>query len=297
VAGRAGRSADDAARMPLVEHIRELRNRIIKAALAILIGAIIGFIFRSHVLHALETPVCNIKGVIGVGQRNPQCPNGAIVYQGPTAQVSLSFKIAMYVGIVLASPVWLYQVWAFLAPGLYKKEKRYSLAFIGAAVPLFCGGVVVCYYLFPVIMQVLLSFLGGTGASTLLDADQYMTFFLQMMTVFGVSFVLPLVLVLFNFIGILSSKNMRKYWRIIVLVIFIFGAIAVPTGDPFGMSALAIPICVLYFGAVGIAELNDRRRARKKAAMPGANLSPDEATDLDLNPQPIEDAQSLEDIL
>jgi sec-independent protein translocase protein TatC len=283
--------------MPLVEHIRELRNRLMKAALAIIIGAALGFVFRNQVLHALETPVCSISGVHGVGQKTRACPNGAIVYQGPTAQVSLSFKIAMYVGIVVGSPVWLYQVWAFLAPGLYKKEKKYSLSFIGAAVPLFAAGVVVCYYLFPVIMQVLLTFLSGAGGSTLLDASQYMTFILQMMMVFGVSFVLPLVLVLFNFIGILSSKAMRKHWRIIVLVIFIFGAIAVPTGDPFGMSALAIPICVLYFAAVGVSELNDRRRARRRAAMPGANLSPDEATDLDLRPAPVEEASSLEDIL
>ena len=147
MAAKAGRSADDAARMPLVEHIRELRNRLIKAALAILIGAVIGFVFRSHILHALETPVCQIKGVSGVGVKTPQCPNGAIVFQGPTAQVSLSFKIAMYVGIVIGSPVWLYQIWAFLAPGLYKKEKKYSLSFIGAAVPLFCAGVAVCYVL------------------------------------------------------------------------------------------------------------------------------------------------------
>ncbi|HWG28157.1 twin-arginine translocase subunit TatC [Actinospica sp.] len=297
MAGKAGRSADDAERMPLGEHIRELRNRLMKAALAILIGGILGFVFRTHVLHALETPVCSIKGLHGVAQASKQCPNGAIVFSGPTAQVSLSFKIAMYVGIVLASPVWLYQVWAFLAPGLYKKEKKYSLAFIGAAVPLFVAGVTVCYFLFPLIMQVLLSFLSGAGGATLLDASQYMTFILQMMTVFGVSFVLPLVLVLFNFIGIMSSKAMRKWWRGIVLAIFIFAAIAVPTGDPIGMSVLAIPICLLYFAAVGIAELNDRRRTRRKAAMPGANLSPDEATDLDLSPAPIEDSQSLEDIL
>lgn len=297
MAGKAGRSADDAARMPLGEHIRELRNRLMKAALAVLVGAVIGFIFRGHILHTLEGPVCNINGLHGVGRANPQCPDGALVFSGATAQVSLSFKIAMYVGIVIGSPVWLYQVWAFLAPGLYKKEKRYSLAFIGAAVPLFCAGVVVCYFLFPIIMQVLLTFLNGAGASTLLDASQYMTFCLQMMTVFGVSFVLPLVLVLFNFIGILSSQAMRKHWRVIVLAIFIFGAVAVPTGDPFGMSALALPICVLYFGAVGVSELNDRRRARKRAAMPGAGLSPDEATDLDLTPAPIEQAESLEDIL
>jgi sec-independent protein translocase protein TatC len=283
--------------MPLGEHIRELRNRLMKAALAILVGAIIGFVFRSHLLHVLEGPVCQIKNVHGVAPKTAQCPNGALVFQGPTAQVSLTFKIAMYTGIVLGSPVWLYQVWAFLAPGLYKKEKKYSLSFIGAAVPLFAGGVIVCYYLFPLIMSVLLSFLNGTGASTLLDASQYMTFVLQMMMVFGVSFVLPLVLVLFNFIGILSSKAMRKWWRGIILAIFVFGAIAVPTGDPFGMSALAIPICVLYGGAVGISELNDRRRARRRAAMPGANLSPDEATDLDLTPQQVEQPQSLEDIL
>jgi sec-independent protein translocase protein TatC len=297
VAGKAGRSADDAERMPLGEHIRELRNRLMKAALAILIGGILGFVFRAQVLHALETPVCSIKGLHGVAQATKQCPNGAIVFSGPTAQVSLSFKIAMYVGIVLASPVWLYQVWAFLAPGLYKKEKKYSLAFIGAAVPLFIAGVTVCYFLFPLIMQVLLSFLSGAGGATLLDASQYMTFILQMMTVFGVSFVLPLVLVLFNFIGVMSSKAMRKWWRGIVLAIFIFAAIAVPTGDPIGMSVLAIPICLLYFSAVGIAELNDRRRARRRAAMPGANLSPDEATDLDLSPAPVEESQSLEDIL
>lgn len=297
MARKVGRSADDAERMPLVEHIRELRNRLMKAALAIIIGGILGFVFRNQVLHVLETPVCSIKGVHGVAAKTPQCPNGAIVFQGPTAQVSLSFKIAMYVGIVVGSPIWLYQIWAFLAPGLYKKEKKYSLAFIGAAVPLFVAGVTVCYFLFPLIMQVLLTFLSGAGGSTILDASQYMTFILQMMVVFGVSFVLPLILVLFNFIGIMSSKAMRKHWRIIVLVIFIFGAIAVPTGDPIGMSVLAIPICLLYFAAVGVAELNDRRRARKRAAMPGANLSPDEATDLDLTPEPVEQASSLEDIL
>ena len=297
MARKVGRSADDAERMPLVEHIRELRNRLMKAALAIIIGGILGFVFRNQVLHVLETPVCSIKGVHGVAAKTPQCPNGAIVFQGPTAQVSLSFKIAMYVGIVVGSPIWLYQIWAFLAPGLYKKEKKYSLSFIGAAVPLFIAGVTVCYFLFPVIMQVLLTFLSGAGGSTILDASQYMTFILQMMVVFGVSFVLPLILVLFNFIGIMSSKAMRKHWRIIVLVIFIFGAIAVPTGDPIGMSVLAIPICLLYFAAVGVSELNDRRRARKRAAMPGANLSPDEATDLDLSPAPVEQASSLEDIL
>jgi sec-independent protein translocase protein TatC len=124
--------------------------------------------------------------------------------------------------------------------------------------------------------------------------DQTLVFFLRMMVVFGTSFVLPLILVLFNFIGILSGDRMRKYWRIVVLVIFVFSAIAVPTGDPIGMSVLAIPICILYFAAIGIALLNDKRRAARQAQDPIHRLSPDEASQLDLRPAPIEDVAPIE---
>lgn len=295
MAGKAGRSADDAARMPLMEHIRELRARLIKAALAMLVAAIVGFIYYRNVVHVLETPICNIKGIHGVGQPTKDCQNGVLVLQGPSAGITLAFKIAMFSGIVLAAPVWMYQLWAFLAPGLYKKEKKYSLTFVGAAIPLFVAGAALCYYFFPTILRVLMGFV-PQGVAAQLPLDQTLVFFLQMMVVFGTSFVLPLILVLFNFIGILSGARMRQYWRIVVLVIFIFAAIAVPTGDPVGMSVLAIPICVLYFGAIGIALLNDKRRAARRAADPIHRLSPDEASQLDLSTAPIERASSLEDI-
>ncbi|HEU5428453.1 MAG TPA: twin-arginine translocase subunit TatC [Actinocrinis sp.] len=295
VAGKAGRSADDAARMPLMEHIRELRSRLVKSALAIVVAGIVGFIFYRHIVNVLETPICNIKSIHGVGQPTKDCRNGVLVLIGPSAGITLAFKIAMFSGIVLAAPVWLYQLWAFLAPGLYKKEKKYSLTFIGAAIPLFAAGAALCYIFFPTILRVLMGFV-PSGVAAQLPLDTTLVFFLRMMVVFGASFVLPLILVLFNFIGILSGERMRKSWRVVVLAIFVFSAIAVPTGDPIGMSVLAVPICLLYFGAIGIALANDKRRAARRAADPIHQLSPDEASSLDLTPAPVERADSLEDI-
>ena len=293
--------------MPLMEHIRELRTRLIKSALAMIVAGIIGLVFYRNIVNVLETPICNIRSIHGVGQPSASCHNGVLVLIGPSAGITLAFKIAFFTGVVGAAPVWMYQLWAFLAPGLYKKEKKYSLTFVGAAIPLFAAGAALCYVFFPTILRVLMGFV-PSGVAAQLPLDQTLVFFLRMMVVFGTSFVLPLILVLFNFIGILSGVQMRKYWRIVVLVIFIFAAIAVPTGDPIGMSVLAIPICVLYFGAIGIALLNDKRRAARRAADPIHQLSPDEASQLDLRTRPVEDltptepappierASSLEDI-
>ncbi|MBS2961639.1 twin-arginine translocase subunit TatC [Actinocrinis puniceicyclus] len=295
MAGKAGRSADDAARMPLMEHIRELRSRLIKSALALVVAGIVGFVFYRHIVNILETPICDIKGVHGVGTPNKDCKNGVLVLVGVSAGITLAFKIAMFSGIVLAAPVWMYQMWAFLAPGLYKNEKKYGLTFVGAAIPLFAAGAALCYVFFPTILRVLMGFV-PSGVAAQLPLDQTLVFFLRMMVVFGASFVLPLILVLFNFLGVLSGDRMRRHWRVVVLAIFVFAAIAVPTGDPIGMSVLAIPICVLYFGAIGIALANDKRRAARRAADPIHQLSPDEASSLDLNPLPVEHASSLEDI-
>jgi sec-independent protein translocase protein TatC len=284
--------------MPLMEHIRELRSRLIKAALAIVAGGILGFVFWQRLVGVVIRPLCSIKGVQGLGHDTPQCRNGLLTLTGPTAGISLAFDIAIFTGLILASPVWLYQLWAFLAPGLYKKEKKYSLSFVGAAIPLFLAGAGVCYLFFPTIIRVLVGSFTPAGVNPNLPLDQIVVFFLRMMAVFGCSFVLPLILVLFNFLGVLKAKTMFKWWRGVIMIIFVFSAIAVPTGDPIGMSVLAVPICVLYFGAVGIATLNDRRRAKRKAAEdPNAGLSPDEASMLDLAPLPVERADSLEDIL
>ena len=293
MARTAQRSAHDAASMPLAGHLRELRTRLVKAAAAILIGGVIGFAMRGRLVGVLMRPVCSITGIHGVGGSTAQCHNGVLSLTGPTAGISLSFDIAIFCGLVLASPVWLYQLWAFLAPGLYKNEKRYSLCFIGAGVPLFLCGAALCYGFFPMIMRVLLTFV-PTGVAVNLPLDQTLVFFLKMMAVFGSSFVLPLILVLLNVIGILSAARLRSWWRAAVMAIFVFSAIAVPTGDPIGMSVLAIPICMLYFAAIGAATINDSRRARAAATGPNANLTPDQASTLDLIPAPVESPEQFE---
>lgn len=276
-----------------MEHIRELRTRLIISALAMIVAGIVGLVFYRNIVSVLENPICNIKSIHGVGQPTESCRNGVLVLIGATSGITLAFKIAFFTGIVLSAPVWMYQLWAFLAPGLYKNEKKYSLTFIGAAIPLFAAGAALCYLFFPTILRVLMGFVPA-GVAAQLPLDQTLVFFLRMMVVFGASFVLPLILVLFNFIGILSGDRMRRHWRVVVLVIFVFAAIAVPTGDPIGMSVLAIPICVLYFAAIGIALLNDKRRAARRAADPIHQLSPDEASQLDLRTVPVDDLAPVE---
>jgi sec-independent protein translocase protein TatC len=284
---RVGRSADDAAGMPLLEHLRELRSRVVKAAVGIILGMIVAFLLRDHVIGLLENQVCRDGGVTGVGRPTARCPNGVLTISGATAGVTLAFKVALFGGLFLAAPVWLYQFWAFLAPGLYKKEKRYGAGFIALAVPLFAAGCATCFLIFPKIIATLLGrTFTPSGVSVMLPVDTFLTFYLRLMAVFGISFVLPLFLVLFNMLGILTGAAMFRQWRVIVLLIFVFSAVAVPTGDPIGMSLLALPICVLYFAAVMVAKVNDRRRARRVTA---EGLDADQASTLEVSPADVPD--------
>ena len=291
VLSTVGRSADTAEGMPLVEHLRELRSRLVKAGLAIVVGVIIAFVLRNHVINVLETQVCGDGSINGIGKATAQCPNGVLTLSGPTAGITLAFKVAFFGGLCLSAPAWLYQFWAFLAPGLYKKEKRYGVGFVALAAPLFAAGCAMCFVFFPKIMDALLgSAFTPRGVAVQLPVDTFLTFYLRMMAVFGISFVLPLFLVLFNTLGLMSGSTMAQHWRGIILAIFIFAAIAVPTGDPIGMTVLAVPICALYLGAVVFAKANDRRRLRRRAADPLYALSPDEASALDLTPPAAEEA-------
>jgi sec-independent protein translocase protein TatC len=259
----------DGGRMPLIDHLRELRTRVIRAGTALLIGVVVAFVFRDRVISLLESQVCGNAAVSGIGRPTPECPNGVLTLSGPTAGVALSFKVAFFGGVILAAPVWIYQAWAFVVPGLYKNEKRYGLGFAAAAVPLFAAGCAVCFVVFPKIMAALLG-PGFTprGVAVQLPLDTFLVFYLRMMAVFGLSFVLPLFLVVVNALGIISGARMRRSWRVVVMAVFIFAAIAVPTGDPIGMTVLATPLCALYFAAVVIACVNDERRLRRKRAAP-----------------------------
>lgn len=273
--------------MTLGAHLRELRRRLVVSMIALAVATVIGWLIHGWLLDQLTRSACDITGVHGVGQPTKQCPNGLLVNIGILAPLSLSFKVSVAAGFVIACPVWSYQLWAYVAPGLYKKEKWYGLGFALAAVPLFCGGAYLAYVIFPKGLRILTSF-NPSSFSLSLPGDEFLAFFLRLVLVFGLSFELPLLLVLLNFLGIVSAARLRGWWRQTIFVIFVFAAVAVPTGDPLTMTVLAVPICLLYGVALVIATLHDRSKSRRLAADPDRRLEDDEASAPDLTPSTLD---------
>ncbi|MEY9965035.1 sec-independent protein translocase protein TatC [Streptacidiphilus sp. MAP12-16] len=287
IAGRQKSPKDDEGRMPLGDHLRELRNRLVIALLALFVATVLGFVVHNWVYQLMTGPVCNIKGLHGVAAGNPGCPNGVLVADGPLAGLSLSFDISLMLGVILSSPVWSYQLWAFVAPGLYKKERKYGLSFVATAVPLFLAGASIAYWVFPKAIRILVGFVPG-GMAQMIQGDAFLTFFIRMVLVFGLSFEIPLLLVGLNFLGILSAAKLRSWWRAIVFAIFVFSAVATPTGDPLTMTVLAVPICALFILALGITTLHDRAKERRRVVEnPDSLLDDDVASSLDLTPVPV----------
>ncbi|MET9514058.1 twin-arginine translocase subunit TatC [Streptomyces sp. NPDC002994] len=271
--------------MPLVEHLRELRNRLAKGVLAIMAVTIVALVYSEDLMKFMTKSV-------------PKCPpnvtsdggNCAIVsFNTLTAPFTVTIQVSLVAGLVISSPVWLYQLWAFVAPGLHKNEKKYTYAFVGAAVPLFSAGAYLAYLILPISVKVLLSLTPG-GSANILSLGDVLDFTLRMVLVFGLAFELPLILVMLNLTGILTGRRMLGWWRGVIMGVFLFGAIITPTTDPVGMLALAGPITLLYFMAVGFSVLNDKRRARNN---PDAELDDDEASELDLTPEAIGEIETV----
>ena len=255
--------------MTLIEHIRELRTRLFRACIAILVGAIIGYLVSRRVQDWITAPYCNFS----VSHGAAKC---SFNLNGPLDQFMLQLKISLYVGLVLAAPFWLYQLWAFVAPGLHRRERRYAYAFAAAAAPLFAVG----FYLgFLLVSRSMVFFLGMSSQYTLtVNLDGYFEFVTGVMLLFGAAFEFPVLVAMLNFAGLVSAKRLLGWWRIAIFLMFFFAAVVTPTPDPFGMTILGACMAVLYFGAVGIAFLNDRRRARRQ---PYANLSDDEVSPIE----------------
>jgi len=251
--------------MPLREHLAELRTRLVRAGLAIVLGAVIGWFCYDWLFVKLQEPLKNAGGTIN--------------FDEPMGPFNLRLRLSMYLGIVIASPIWLYQLWAFIVPGLTKKEKRYSFGFVGAAVPLLLSGLYLAWLTLPNALDFFLGF-APDGSASLISAEVYFTFVTRLMLTFAVAMVLPLLLVALNMAGVLSHHAMAKGWRVAVFLIFLFAAVASPTPDAGSMLALATPMVVLYVAAVGIAWLVDRRRAARAAAEGFGDLSDDEASPL-----------------
>jgi sec-independent protein translocase protein TatC len=246
----------DERRMSLGAHLVELRKRLLISGVAIFLGAIGGFIVAPWLWELLSAPIEEIASRTGAASIN---------YTAITEAFDTNVQIAFLVGIVGTSPVWLYQIWAFIVPALLRKERRYALAFVGSAIPLFIAGAVLGALIFPRTVTLLLSF-APEGFSTLLTAKYFLDFFIKLVLAIGIAFVLPVFIVLFNFIGLLSAKAILKGWRIAVLCIVIFTALATPSADILAMFMLAGPMVALYYAAAGVAVLHDRAAAKRIAS-------------------------------
>jgi sec-independent protein translocase protein TatC len=248
--------ADDGS-MTLIEHIRELRTRLLKACFAIITGTVIAYAVASRVQAFVIEPYC---AYMASRVTNQSCVMSAATVLAP---FMLQLKIALYLGLAISSPVWLYQLWAFIAPGLHRRERRYTYGFAATATPLFAAGLCVGYELFRRSVQFLLG--TASGVTVLIDINGYFDFLTSVMLFFGLGFEVPVIVTMLNFAGLISAKRLLGWWRPAIFLMFLFGAVVTPTPDPFGMTILALCISVLYFVAVGIAFINDRRRAKRQA--------------------------------
>lgn len=243
--------------MPLTGHLRELRSRLVKSAIAIAIGMILGWIYYDRIFAWLSAPFTSV-----IDEARSQGHLVTLALTGVADPFVLQLQIAAVAGLVVSSPIWLYQLWRFITPGLHRHEKRWAIAFVAVAVPLFAAGVLLAYKVLPYGLQILFGFTPD-NVENIVSVDKYLSFFVRMVLIFGVGFLLPMILVLLNFAGVLSGQRLLKSWRWIIFSVFIFGAVATPTGDPINMMLLAGPILLLVTIAIVICLLNDRRRAKR----------------------------------
>jgi sec-independent protein translocase protein TatC len=253
--------------MTLFEHLRELRYRLIVSILAILVGMILAWFFRYQLLDILQRPY--FQAIEALKVKNPDTQT-LLVNINLTSPLALSLKVSALAGLIVTAPFWLYQLWAFVVPGLLAKEKKWALIFIAAATPMFVGGVVVAYVVLPKAIAVLLSFTQA-GVSNLQDINAYLSFLLRLMLVFGIGFLIPLIVLMLNIVGVIKAKQMAKYRSLVIFGTFVFGAVATPSTDPFSMLAVAAPMALLFLAAEVIARILDRRKERQ-AALAGDDL-------------------------
>ncbi|MET9439609.1 twin-arginine translocase subunit TatC [Streptomyces sp. NPDC006610] len=282
---------DPEGRMPLAEHLRELRNRLAKAVLAIVVVTVVAAFFYKDIIEFFTDPILHAVGCEASFAELSEKDSGTcarIVLNGLLTPFTLALKVSLMAGVIFASPVWLYQLWAFVAPGLHRRERKYALAFVGAGFPLFLGGAFFAYITLPTMATVLLEF-SPADLDNQLPLDELLDLIVRMVLVFGLSFELPLLLVMLNFTGAVTGRRMLGWWRGMIMGITVFAAVATPSTEPVTMLALAGPIWILYFAAVAISLVNDRRRRRREALGP----ADDEASELDLTPEDIGDIETV----
>jgi sec-independent protein translocase protein TatC len=256
-------------RMALSDHLRELRARLLKVALIILVGLAVSFVFHDQLYSLIYDPYLKAQEALPEGDTEA-------VTNGAGAGLLLYLKLSGFASVIGTSPLWLYQIWAFIMPGLHPRERKWTRIFAAIAGPLFLAGVWLGYVTLPKGLEILIGF-NPDGVTNLVDFNEYLTFFSRTLIVFGIAFEIPLFVVLLNLAGVVSGKALGTHRPWIIVGTFLFAAIATPSADPFTMTFMAVPMVVLFLVSEQIARYNDRRRASKRK---NAGLSPDELSPL-----------------
>lgn len=244
-----------------MQHLLELRRRLFIAAIALIVGMVIAFIISEPVIDLLTMPISHIAAQHGHDYTK-------LNFNTVTSGFDLRMRIAFSIGLLISAPVWMWQLWAFIMPGLTRKEVRYTIGFLSAAIPLFVAGLYVGWLIMPHMIELMAAFVpSGQGVAQFYDYSTYYDFVFKLLLVIGVSFVTPVFLVALNLAGIVSGRGILKAWRIAVIVIAVFAAAATPAADVTSMLLLAGILCVLYFAAVLVTMLFDRRKARRAGSI------------------------------
>ncbi|MFE0748079.1 twin-arginine translocase subunit TatC [Gordonia sp. NPDC058843] len=247
--------------MPLAGHLREARRRAFRAAVSLLVGVVVGFVLSDQILDVLRAPVEELA----------RSRAASLNYDTVTGAFDLELKIALFTGLIVSSPVWLGELFAYLTPGLTRREKKYVIGFSAAAAPLFVAGCAFGFLIFPRMVGVLAGF-SSDQDSTILDAAYYVGFVMKIVLATGVAFALPAVLVMVNCLGVLPAHRLRSSWRTIVVVIALFSALVTPAADVLSMFLVALPMSALFGAAVAITSVHDRRASRRALAQQHPDL-------------------------
>ncbi|HEV7791650.1 MAG TPA: twin-arginine translocase subunit TatC [Pseudonocardia sp.] len=284
--------------MTLIEHLYELRNRLAIALIAVALMTVVGYVWYGTQFFGgpslgdvLKEPYCALPATV-----RPLLNGGGsctLFGTGALDQFSLRLRVGIAAGVVLSCPVWFYQLWAFITPGLYTKERRFALGFVVSAALLFLAGAAMAYWVVQKALYFLLS-VSSDVQTTLLSGESYFGLLIALLLIFGVSFELPLLVVMLNRVGVVSYDRLRRWRRGLIFGLFVFAAVATPGGDPISMTALALTLTVLFEVSIQIARVHDRRKDRRRAAEGWDSWDPDKASPMDTTPSPLAEVEPLD---
>lgn len=275
--------------MSLIAHLRELRNRIGLALIGIAVATVVAFYFYNPILDFLKAPYCNVDLSIRGTLSTDDNGNCTLLILDVLSNLTLRLKVALIAGLVFSAPWWLYQLWAFITPGLKRHERRYTLMFVVFSSVLFAAGATLAYITLSNGLKFLLS-ISGEGVTPVLGATEYLGFVMQLLLAFGIAFEVPLLGIMLNVVGILKYDLLKKSRRWLIFLTFVLAAFITPTQDPFTMLAMAIPMTFLFEGTIQFARINDKRRAARQEEF--GDVDDDEASPLDASPSHLDDAAS-----